>query len=72
MTKTKQEKISRARYEAVRFIARCDELLERHARDEHFRRYMEITGFKETAAVKRASLDLSRALSELRRVEGGQ
>lgn len=67
MTKTKQEKIARARSEALRFIARCDELIERHATDEHFRTYMEITGFKETAAVKRASLDLSRALSEMRK-----
>lgn len=67
MTKTKQERISRARSEALRFIERCDELIERHATDQHFREFMEITGFKETAAVKRASLDLSRALSEMRK-----
>ena len=67
MAKTKQERIARARHEALRFIKRCDELIERHAKDEHFRRYMEITGSKETAAVKRASMDLSRALSEMRR-----
>jgi len=67
MYKTKQERIARARSEALRFIERCDELIERHDKDEHFRRYMEITGFKETAAVKRASLDLSRALSEMRK-----
>ena len=67
MSKTKQQRISRARGEALRFVARCDELIERHAKDEHFRKYMEITGFKETAAVKRASLDLSRALSEMRK-----
>ena len=67
MANTKQEKIARARSEALRFIARCDELIERHAKDEEFRKYMEITGFKETAAVKRASMDLSRALSEMRK-----
>lgn len=67
MANTKQEKIARARSEALRFIARCDELIERHAKDEDFRRYMEIVGFKETAAVKRASMDLSRALSEMRK-----
>lgn len=67
MANTKQEKIARARSEALRFIARCDELIERHAKDEGFRKYMEITGFKETAAVKRASMDLSRALSEMRK-----
>lgn len=67
MANTKQEKIARARSEALRFIARCDELIKRHAKDEDFRRYMEIVGFKETAAVKRASMDLSRALSEMRK-----
>lgn len=67
MANTKHEKIARARHEALRFLARCDELIERYDSDEHFRRYMEITGFKETAAVKRASIDLSRALSDLRR-----
>ena len=67
MANTKQDKIARARHEALRFIARCDELIERHAKDEEFRKYMEITGFKETAAVKRASMDLSRALSEMRK-----
>ena len=67
MANTKQEKIARARSEALRFIARCDELIERHAKDKDFRKYMEITGFKETAAVKRASMDLSRALSEMRK-----
>lgn len=67
MSKTKQEKIAHARSEALRFIARCDELMERHAKEEDFRRYMGITGFKETAAVKRASMDLSRALSEMRK-----
>ena len=67
MANTKQDKIARARHEALRFIARCDELIERHAKDDDFRRHMEIIGFKETAAVKRASMDLSRALSEMRK-----
>ena len=67
MAKTKQEKIVCARSEALRFVALCDELIERYAKDEHFREYMEITGFKETAAVKRASMDLSRVLSEMRK-----
>lgn len=39
----------------------------RYARDEHFNQYMGITGFKETAALKRASMDLTRALAELRK-----
>ena len=64
---TKKDKIARARHEAERFMARCEELIERYENDQHFRRYMEISGFKETGAVKRASLDLSRALSDLRK-----
>lgn len=64
----RQEKICRARHEAERFLARCEELIERLEKDEHFREYFEAgVGFKEMGAVKRASMDLSRALTELRK-----
>lgn len=53
--------------EARRFLARMDELQRRANDDEAFFRYIDITGGKETAAVKRASLDLTRALADLRR-----
>jgi len=54
--------IERARSEAVRFIAAADAATQR-LRDDETARY----GCKETAACKRASMDLSRALSEMRR-----
>jgi len=64
----RQDRVSRARHEALRFIARCDELIERHATDEYFRKYFEGgIGSKEMGAVKRASMDLTRALTELRK-----
>ena len=64
----RQDRVSRARHEALRFIARCDELIERHATDEYFRKYFEVgIGSKEMGAVKRASMDLTRALTELRK-----
>lgn len=56
-----------ARKEAQRFIGKLDELQDRADRDGHFARFMDITGGKETAAVKRASMDLTRALADLRR-----
>ena len=56
-----------AREAAERFINALDRLEEREETDDYFRRYMNIIGFKETAAVRRASLDLSRALTEMRR-----
>lgn len=36
----------------------------REDHDDYFRRYVDITGFKETAAIRRASMDLTRALAE--------
>jgi hypothetical protein len=50
-----------------RFLAACDELRGRFARDEHFAKFIDITGGPETAAVKRASMDLTRQLAKLRR-----
>ena len=55
---TLEESIS----EALRFIERADEAITRMKADK----YALISGSKETAAVKRASMDLSRVLSEVR------
>lgn len=52
---------------AKAFLSAVDALRERHARDENFRRYFDITGFKETAAVRRSSMTLTRALADVRR-----
>lgn len=63
----RQEKIIAAKKEAERFLERVEALIERHAKDEQFRKYFEICGHKETAALKRSSMDLTRALSEMRK-----
>lgn len=52
--------------EAHRFLRRVDRYLLRIEKDSHFAKYNGITGYRETAAVRRASLDLTRALAEMR------
>jgi len=47
--------------EARRFLKACDALNDRLSREEI------ISGCKEAAAVRRASMDLSRALADLRK-----
>ncbi len=64
----KRYTIDAAKDAAERFIAAVDAMKEREASDDYFRRYMTTgTGFKETAAIRRASLDLTRALAEMRK-----
>jgi len=64
----KRYTIDAAKEAAERFIAAVDAMKEREATDDHFRRYMTTgTGFKETATIRRASLDLTRALAEMRK-----
>ena len=59
--------VDEARAAAKRFIAALDLLETRLANDPHARTRWEYTGLRETGAVKRASLDLTRALADLRR-----
>jgi len=61
------DKIEEAENETRRFLDRVAELRKRYADDEHTQTYFNVVGFKERAAVQRASMDLSRALVELRR-----
>ena len=61
------DKIEEAETEARRFLDRVAALRERYADDEHTQTYFNIVGFREREAVQRASMDLSRALDELRR-----
>lgn len=56
-----------AEQEAKRFLAKIEALRKRWREDDQFADRMDIIGGPETSAVKRASLDLSRALSVLRR-----
>ena len=63
------DKVEEAEKKARRFLDRAAELRERHAEDEH----IHVAGFKELTArlthleLKRVSMDLSRALVNLRR-----
>ena len=61
------DQLTLAEQEAHRFLDKIGALHERLNTDPDMRDYFGIVGFKETAAVKRASMDLSRALVELRR-----
>ena len=63
----RRDAISDAKEVARRFLLSVEAMEERERLDEHFRRYLNIVGFKETAAVRRASLDLTRALAEMRK-----
>ena len=56
-----RDQINTAMAEARRFIKRADEAVK--SMDE----YSEITGNKHTGACKRASMDLTRALADMRR-----
>lgn len=59
--------IEDAEEEARRFLGTVGRLRNRLLKDERIRQYGHITGCRETAAVRRASLDLSRALSAMRK-----
>lgn len=50
-----------------RLIDAIDAFKTREEHDDHFRRFCGICGFRETAAIRRASMDLTRALSEMRK-----
>jgi hypothetical protein len=63
----KRYTIDDAKAAAERFIATVDAMIEREGSDDYFRRHRAHGGFKETAAVRRASLDLTRALAEMRK-----
>lgn len=52
-----------AEKEAKRFLTKCKELKERRSKGDLY----SFQGCKESGAVKRASLDLSRALSAIRK-----
>jgi hypothetical protein len=63
----KRYTIKDAKNVAKRFLAAVSEFEERERTDEEFRRFVGITGFKETAALRRASMDLTRALAKMRK-----
>ena len=60
-------KIRYAMYFAREFLQKGDRALKRHEADST----VAITGCKETAACRRASMDLTRALAEMRKGKNG-
>ena len=67
MTK-KLERIKTAYREAERFMGRCDELFAALEADAYLARHFDAgVGNKESGAVRRASMDLTRALAEMRK-----
>ena len=65
--KMKRYAIDNAKEAAEKFIAAADAVEDRSNSDDNFRRMMGIVGFKETAQLRRASMDLTRALAEMRK-----
>lgn len=63
----KRYTIADAKEAAERFIAAVEALEAREQADDQFRRFLGMTGFRETAAVRRASMDLTRALTDMRK-----
>ncbi len=49
------------------FLKRMRALRKRYENDDEFRRYLYITGGAENAALKRTSMDLSKALVKIRK-----
>ncbi len=64
------QKVAKARAEAERFLQKVKEFEKRWRDDPEMRKYLGVCGYAETAAVKRASMDLSRALAKLRKGVG--
>lgn len=62
------ENIEKAKAEARRFLSTVDAYEQRKKHDAYFAGVGGSSGFKESGAVRRASLDLTRALAEMRKV----
>ncbi len=64
----KRYTIDAAKEAAERFISAVDAMKDREETDDRFRISLGTgVGFKETSAIRRASLDLTRALAEMRK-----
>lgn len=62
-----KDEIATAENAAIRFVSAVKAVRDRRLKDEYFDKYMGVVGFRETAALRRASMDLTRALADLRR-----
>ena len=63
----KHANILAAEKEAERFLEMVQRYRDRHNSDADFRRFCEIVGHRETGALRRSSMDLTRALSDMRK-----
>lgn len=63
----RSKKIKAAARAAQEFMNAVEDYNKRKEDDEYFARFCEICGFKETAAVRRASMDLTRTLAKMRK-----
>jgi len=52
---------------AERFLEAVQQHHDRFESDKNYQRFCEITGFRETGAIRRASMDLTRALADMRK-----
>lgn len=62
-----EAKLRKVENEIKRFMSASDAHRVRMNNDDHYAKYWYITGSPETSAIKRASMDLTRALADLRR-----
>lgn len=67
MTEKLPDRYIEAEEWAVMFLKRMKAFKKRYNDDEYFRRYLTISGGAENAALKRTSMDLSKALVKLRK-----
>jgi len=59
--------IDNAAEAAMKFLKRIEQHKARQKRDKYYAEMSMIVGYKETAAIRRSSLDLTRALAEMRK-----
>jgi hypothetical protein len=64
---TTKRKIRDAEKAAERFLETVHKHHKRYHEDPHYAKFCEITGFRETASMRRASMELTRALAEMRK-----
>jgi hypothetical protein len=61
------KKMRRAQDAAKEFLRAIDAIDSRAERDKEFQRMVGIVGYRETGAARRASMELTRALADLRK-----
>lgn len=60
------ETVARAKQAALTFLSKIEAHEARLIDDDDYQKYVFISGYKQTAEIRRASMDLTRALAEMR------